>query len=182
MVTGHLTKKIFAARAHFALGGPFYPLFRTPDHHTHTSASFTSHPNTPHHLKLSTLPFTPRKTAKSHLRTCAWTGGVFSVALGSILDYGAWLGSGRCSMDVIQRPGGIRAWRYDPPSFVSHYNTDAYNEAPMPTVSELLSRFMRGTLPPLLVATFVVSLLPLSKDNVLGNSGEVFFSLPRFSC
>ena len=47
----------------------------------------------------------------------------------------------------------------------------------MPSVSESLFGFTRGTLPRLLVATFVISLLPLPKDYVLGNGGEVFFAL-----
>ena len=47
----------------------------------------------------------------------------------------------------------------------------------MPSVSESLSRFMHGALPWLLVATFIVSLLPLLKDYILGNSGEDFFTL-----
>jgi len=47
----------------------------------------------------------------------------------------------------------------------------------MPSVSESLSAFTRGTLPRLLGATLVISLLPLPKDYVLGNGGEVFFSL-----
>jgi glycosylphosphatidylinositol deacylase len=46
----------------------------------------------------------------------------------------------------------------------------------MPSVSESLTIFTRGTLPRLLGATFVVSLLPLPKDYVLGNGGEVFFA------
>ena len=47
----------------------------------------------------------------------------------------------------------------------------------MPSVSESLYRFTRGTLPRLLITTFVISLLPLPKDYVLGNGGEVFFAL-----
>ena len=46
----------------------------------------------------------------------------------------------------------------------------------MPSVSESLAIFTRRTLPQLLVATFVISLLPLPKDYVLGNGGEVLFA------
>ncbi len=46
----------------------------------------------------------------------------------------------------------------------------------MPSVSESLSIFTRETLPRLLGATLVISLLPLSKDYVLGNGGEVVFA------
>ncbi|KAN0118085.1 PGAP1-like domain containing protein [Russula decolorans] len=49
--------------------------------------------------------------------------------------------------------------------------------APVPSVSETLSLFVRGILPRLLGVSFVVSLLPLPRDYVLGNSGEVFFAL-----
>ena len=59
----------------------------------------------------------------------------------------------------------------------SRCNTDAYNEAPMPSVPESLSGFTRGTLPRLLVTTFVLSLRSPPKDHVLGNGGEVFFGL-----
>ena len=55
----------------------------------------------------------------------------------------------------------------------SRCNTNEYNEALMHIVSKSLSKFTRWTLPRLLVATFVVSLLPLPKDSVLGNGGEV---------
>jgi len=50
-------------------------------------------------------------------------------------------------------------------------------KAPMPSVSETLSLFVRKTLPRLLGVSFVVSLLPLPRDYVLGNGGEVFFAL-----
>ena len=46
----------------------------------------------------------------------------------------------------------------------------------MHCVPESLSRSTRGTLPRLLVATFVLSLLPLPKDYLLGNGGEVIFA------
>jgi glycosylphosphatidylinositol deacylase len=46
----------------------------------------------------------------------------------------------------------------------------------MPSVSEAITNFTRGTLPRLSVASFVVSLLPLPKDHVLGKGGEVFFA------
>ena len=64
----------------------------------------------------------------------------------------------------------------------SRCNTDVYNEASMPSVSESLSKFTRGTLPRLLVAIFVMSLLPIPKDYVLGNDGEVFFHATRTVC
>ena len=60
---------------------------------------------------------------------------------------------------------------------MSRGNTDAYNEAPMPSVSKSLSMSTRRTLPQLLVATFVMSLLLLLKDYVLGDGGEVFLTL-----
>jgi hypothetical protein len=50
-------------------------------------------------------------------------------------------------------------------------------KAPMPSVSETLSLFTWEILPSLMGATFIVSLLPLSKDYVLGNGGEVAFAL-----
>lgn len=46
----------------------------------------------------------------------------------------------------------------------------------MPSVSETLSHFTRETLPRFLCVSFVVSLLPLPKDYLLGNRGEVFFA------
>lgn len=46
----------------------------------------------------------------------------------------------------------------------------------MPSVSESLAIFTRRTLPQLLVATFVISLLPLPQDYVLGNRGEILFA------
>jgi hypothetical protein len=54
---------------------------------------------------------------------------------------------------------------------------DVHCKASAPSVSETLSLFVRGTLPRLLGVSFVVSLLPLPRDYVLGNSGEVFFAL-----
>lgn len=47
----------------------------------------------------------------------------------------------------------------------------------MPSVSEAHSQFVRETLPRLLGYSFAVSLLPLSQDYILGNSGEVLFAL-----
>lgn len=47
----------------------------------------------------------------------------------------------------------------------------------MPSVSETLSLFVRGILFRLLGVSFVVSLLPLPQDYVLGNSGGIFFAL-----
>ena len=95
----------------------------------------------------------------------------------SVLDCRAWVGSGCHIMDVIQcsrryERGGTTCCH-----LFSRCNTDTYDEALMPSVSELLSRFMHGTLLRLLVATFVVSLLPLPTDYVLRNGGEVFFTL-----
>jgi GPI inositol-deacylase len=54
---------------------------------------------------------------------------------------------------------------------------DVHCKDPVPSVSETLSLFVRGTLSRLLGVSFVVSLLPLPRDYVLGNSGEVFFAL-----
>jgi hypothetical protein len=61
------------------------------------------------------------------------------------------------------------------PSSVAHDQADVYCKAPVPRVSETLSLFIQGTLPRLLGVSFVVSLLPLPQDYVLGNRGEVFF-------
>jgi len=47
----------------------------------------------------------------------------------------------------------------------------------MPSVSETISLFTRETLPRLLGVAFVISLLPLPQDYVLGNEGEVVFAL-----
>ena len=47
----------------------------------------------------------------------------------------------------------------------------------MPSVSETLSLFTRETLPRLMGVAFVVSLLPLPQDYVLGNGGEIVFAL-----
>jgi len=54
---------------------------------------------------------------------------------------------------------------------------DVHCKAPVPSVPEALSLFVRGILSRLLGVSFVVSLLPLPRDYVLGNSGEVFFAL-----
>ena len=54
---------------------------------------------------------------------------------------------------------------------------DIHCTAPVPSVSESLSLFVRSILFRLLGVSFVVSLLPLPQDYVLGNSGEVFFAL-----
>jgi GPI inositol-deacylase len=63
------------------------------------------------------------------------------------------------------------------PSFLVPGQTDVHFEAPMPSVSETLSLFIRGTLPRLLGVSFILSLLPLPHDYVLGNGGEVVFAL-----
>lgn len=55
--------------------------------------------------------------------------------------------------------------------------TDVHCKVPVPSVSETLSLFVRRILSWLLGVSFVVSLLPLPRDYVLGNSGEVFFAL-----
>lgn len=47
----------------------------------------------------------------------------------------------------------------------------------MPSVSETISLFTRETLPRLLGVAFVISLLPLPQDYVLGNEGEIVFAL-----
>ena len=47
----------------------------------------------------------------------------------------------------------------------------------MPSVSEVLSLFVRGILSRLLGVSIIVSLLPLPRDYILGNSGEIFFAL-----
>jgi len=60
---------------------------------------------------------------------------------------------------------------------LAHGQADVHRKAPVPSVSETLSLFVRKTLSRLLGVSFVVSLLPLSQDYVLGNSGEVFFAL-----
>jgi glycosylphosphatidylinositol deacylase len=54
---------------------------------------------------------------------------------------------------------------------------DVHCKAPVPSVSETLSLFVRRILSRLLGVSFVVSLLPLPRDYILGNSGEVFFAL-----
>jgi GPI inositol-deacylase len=54
---------------------------------------------------------------------------------------------------------------------------DVHGKAPVPSVSETLSLFVRGILFRLLGVSFVVSLLPLPRDYILGNNGEVFFAL-----
>ena len=57
-----------------------------------------------------------------------------------------------------------------------HSTTDAYRKGSIPSVSESLFSFTRGTLPRLMGATLVISLLPLPEDYVLGNAGEIFFA------
>ena len=47
----------------------------------------------------------------------------------------------------------------------------------MCSVSESLDTFTRTTLPRLLGAAVVISLLPLPRDYVLGNAGEAIFAL-----
>ena len=47
----------------------------------------------------------------------------------------------------------------------------------MPSVSETISLFTRETLPRFLGFAIVISLLPLPRDYVLGNEGEVVFAL-----
>jgi hypothetical protein len=54
---------------------------------------------------------------------------------------------------------------------------DVHCKASVPSVPEALSLFVREILSRLLGVSFVVSLLPLPRDYVLGNSGEVFFAL-----
>jgi glycosylphosphatidylinositol deacylase len=57
-------------------------------------------------------------------------------------------------------------------------NTDAFRKkAPMCSVSESFDTFTRTTLPRLLAAAGVISLLPLPRDYVLGNAGEAIFAL-----
>jgi GPI inositol-deacylase len=50
-------------------------------------------------------------------------------------------------------------------------------KAPFPSVSDTLFLFTREALPSLMGASFVLSLVPLPKDYVLGNEGEVAFAL-----
>lgn len=47
----------------------------------------------------------------------------------------------------------------------------------MPSVSDSISSFTWETLPWLLGVAFVISLLPLPQDYVLGNEGEIVFAL-----
>ena len=49
----------------------------------------------------------------------------------------------------------------------------------MYSVSESLVTFTRTTLARLLGATVIISLLPLPRDYVLSNAGEVIFAHPR---
>ena len=144
--------------------------------HAHSSAPFTSHPHTPRGLNLTLYTSQDCKVASLHLRVDWWS---------SLGRAGAryWTAVPAWAVGVVvwmlfnalgeYERGGTKHRHF---FFVSRCNTDAYNEAPMPSVSESLSRFTRGTLPRLLVATFILSLLPLSKDYVLGNGGEVFFA------
>jgi hypothetical protein len=54
-------------------------LSRTPDHYSCTrTPAHRSHRI--HTCAASTLPYTPPRTAETHLCTCAWAGGVLSVA------------------------------------------------------------------------------------------------------
>jgi GPI inositol-deacylase len=50
-------------------------------------------------------------------------------------------------------------------------------KAPFPSVSDTLFLFTREALPSLMGASFIISLVPLPKDYVLGNEGEVAFAL-----
>jgi len=65
-------------------------------------------------------------------------------------------------------------WRLFP---LAPCQADLHCKAPVPGVAETLSLFVRGILSRLLGVSLVVSLLPLPRDYVLGNSGEVFFAL-----
>ncbi|KAH9019092.1 PGAP1-like protein-domain-containing protein [Lactarius hengduanensis] len=100
-----------------------------------------------------------RAIAKSHLCTCAWTG------RGSLGRAGA-----RYWTAVPGWAVGVVAWMLF--SALGEYERGA----PMPSVSESLSVFTRATLPRLLGATLAISLLPLPRDYVLGNGGEIVFA------
>lgn len=136
----------------------FYPLTHARPLllHTHTGAPFISHPHT-RGLNLTLYASPDCKVASLHLRV-DWRGSL-----------------GRAGARYwIAVPGwavGVVAWM-----LFGALGVDERGD-PMPSVSESLSIFTRETLPRLLGATLVLSLLPLPKDYVLGNGGEVIFAL-----
>lgn len=155
----------------------FYPLSHARPSllHPHTSAPFTLHPYTPRGLNLTLYASQNCKVASLHLRVDWWSSldrasaRYWTALSGWAVGVSVWM---LCSvLGKYEREGTSRRHLF------TCCNTDAYNEDPMPSVSESLFRFMRGTLPRPLVATFIVSLLLRPKDYVLGNGGEVFFTL-----
>ncbi|KAI9459683.1 PGAP1-like protein-domain-containing protein [Lactarius psammicola] len=117
--------------------------------HTHTAAPFTSHPHT------RGLNLTFRLSAPTR-GTGGLPSAVLALGTGPPFPAGQWVSLRGCY-----------------PALSAYTRVE---EAPMPSVSESLSIFTRETLPRLLGATLVISLLPLPKDYVLGNEGEVAFA------
>ncbi|KAI9510783.1 PGAP1-like protein-domain-containing protein [Russula earlei] len=121
--------------------------------HTHTSAPFIT---SPHSRGLNLTLYTSQdcRVTSLHLRIDWW---------GSL---------GRASARYWTAvPGwavGVVTWLIFTAVGISEQGEDS-----MPSVSETLSLFTRKTLPRFLVLSFVVSLLPLPQDYVLGNGGEV---------
>ncbi|KAF8262780.1 PGAP1-like protein-domain-containing protein [Lactarius quietus] len=137
---------------------PISTLSRTPDRHSYTHIPARHSQRIPHAGRQPHPACVPRcKVASLHLRVDWWA------SLGR---------AGARYWTVV--PGwavGVVVWMLF--SALGKYERGA----PMPSVSDSLAMFTRGTLPRFLIATTVVSILPLPKDCVLGNGGEVFFAL-----
>ena len=142
--------------------------------HTHTGAPFTSSSyERGFNLTLYTSPDCQVASLRLHIdwwgtfgRAGAryWTA-VPGWAVGIVL----WVMF--TAMGVNERGGKMAAVSLSPGQ------ADVRCKAPVPNVSETLTLFVRGILSRLLGVSFVVSLLPLPRDYVLGNGGEVFFAL-----
>ena len=140
--------------------------------HTHTGAPFTSSLHT-HGLNLTLYTSLDCQITSLRLRIDWW---------GTIGRAGAryWAAVPAWAVGIVTWLTFTAVSQYERGgrTAVSHCRrTLMHITAPMPSVSETLSLFTRETLPRLLGAAFVVSLLPLPQDYVLGNGGEVVFAL-----
>ncbi|KAI0296337.1 PGAP1-like protein-domain-containing protein [Multifurca ochricompacta] len=123
--------------------------------HAHTGAPFTSSPHT-HGVNLTLYVLPDCNVTSLRLRVDWW---------GTLGRMGA-----RYWAAVPGWAVGVVAWVL--------FNALGIHErgAPMPSVAESLSIFTRETLPSLLGVFFVLSLLPLPNDYLLGNQGEFIFA------
>src|SRR5216684_4618290 len=154
----------------------FHPLMQSRPLllHTHTGAPFTSSPRT-RGLNLTLYTSSDCQVASLRLRIDWWgtlgrAGARYWTAVpGWAVGIVMWLMF--TAMGINERGGKTMLFSFAPG------RTDLNCKAPVPSVPKTLSLFVRETLSRLLGVSFVVSLLPLPQDYVLGNSGEVFFAL-----